>query len=188
MKPESENASPATLGVALEHEAACRWCDQPMTTMLDMDLSRPELAFMGLQGERLRLATCHGCSCFGTIFTKINFAGQSEWHPATEKPEYLPEDVSDWTYLPEEALAFSTKPRHWMEAANWCYVEPSISQVVGISTWIQDASYPICPECGRLMIFIAQLAVEDLEEYGEGIYYLYLCRSCGVAATHYQQS
>lgn len=38
-------------------------------------------------------------------------------------------------------------------------------------TWIQDAEYPKCPKCGEEMIFVGQVSREDLEEYGEGIYY-----------------
>jgi hypothetical protein len=38
------------------------------------------------------------------------------------------------------------------------------------------------------MVFLGQVAVEDFEEYGEGIYYSFLCGACGIACTDYQQS
>jgi len=38
------------------------------------------------------------------------------------------------------------------------------------------------------MKFIGQIAWEDIEEYGEGIYYTFVCEECKVGATNYQQS
>ena len=38
------------------------------------------------------------------------------------------------------------------------------------------------------MSFVAQVSNEDLDEHAEGIYYMFVCRGCGVAATNYQQS
>ncbi|MGN2370881.1 hypothetical protein ACTFJW_12655 [Clostridium cagae] len=33
-----------------------------------------------------------------------------------------------------------------------------------------------------------QVSMEDLEEYGEGIYYGFICNECKIAATGYQQT
>ena len=186
--PSDENTSPNTLRLTLRHEDSCGWCDRNMTTMLDLSISRPELAFLGIPGQRLRIATCHVCTCYGTVVTKIGLNGEANWHTASERPAFLPEDSGEWPDLPSDALVFSTRTRHWIEAAYWCSLGDSLSQLGGHPTWIQDAYYPECPECGRLMVFIAQLAVGDIDAYGEGIYYIYLCQSCGVAASHYQQS
>jgi hypothetical protein len=122
------------------------------------------------------------------VFAKIGFDGSATWHDRNEKPSYLPNNADDWLPLPADVLVFSHSTRHWISAADWCSLGESISQLGGHPTWIQDAYYPECPECESLMAFIAQLAVEDVDEYGEGIYYMHVCRKCGVAATHYQQS
>ena len=186
--PESDSANRDVLKVVVEHEDACRWCDRRMTTMLDLALSKPELDFLGIHGERLRLATCDVCTCYGTVLTTVRFNGWAKWADENTKPSYLPENTGDWPRMQSESLVFSSKPRHWIEGADWCSLAGSSSQVGGHPTWIQDACFPACPECGRLMMFVAQVAVEDIDEHGEGIYYLHLCKSCGRGATHYQQS
>ena len=38
------------------------------------------------------------------------------------------------------------------------------------------------------MTFIGQLDWEQIEEYGEGIYYMFLCADCKVTATLFQQT
>jgi hypothetical protein len=67
-------------------------------------------------------------------------------------------------------------------------LEVSGSQVGGHPTWIQDAEYPICPECSKHMKFVGQIDCPDFQEYGEGIYYAFVCEECRIAATHYQQT
>jgi hypothetical protein len=188
VKPGDQHADPETLKVVHKHEGSCPWCRGQMTTMLDLNLSRPELAFLDVQGQRLQIAACHGCACYGTVYTKIDFKGLARWHDGNAKPGYLPADAGAWLAMPFESLVFSHSPRHWIEAADPCALGGSRSQLGGHPTWIQDADYPPCPECGMLMVFVAQLDMENIEECGEGIYYMHLCRSCGVAATHYQQS
>ncbi|MBN1056078.1 MULTISPECIES: DUF1963 domain-containing protein [unclassified Clostridium] len=62
------------------------------------------------------------------------------------------------------------------------------TKIGGIPTWIQDAEYPQCPKCGEKMMFVGQVSMEDLEAYGEGIYYGFICNECKIAATGYQQT
>lgn len=59
-------------------------------------------------------------------------------------------------------------------------------QIGGYPAWIQDAVYPSC-SC-KSMTFIGQLDWEQIEEYGEGIYYMFLCADCQVTATLFQQT
>jgi hypothetical protein len=40
-----------------------------------------------------------------------------------------------------------------------------------------------CPVCN----FYGQIYT-DIEEYGDGMYYDFVCEECNIAATHYQQS
>lgn len=174
--------------VVSDHEGACGWCGHRMTTLLDLNLSSSELGFLGLGGHRLRIATCLVCSCFGNLLTKIDLDGGSTWHAANRRPDYLPAPSAEWPLLPTGCLVLGGEERHWLESADWLVGGVRFSQIGGLPTWIQEARYPDCPECGRAMPFIAQLSNEDIEEYGEGIYYMFACTDCGVAATSYQQS
>ena len=114
--------------------------------------------------------------------------GKSSWHEGNRRPDYLPQDADDWPRMPQDRLTLGKEPRHWLEAANWLVPGVRFSQVGGHPTWIQDADYPRCPKCDRAMPFVAQISNDDLDEDSEGIYYMFVCRDCGVAATNYQQS
>ncbi len=88
----------------------------------------------------------------------------------------------------EDKLVLSGESRHYMESADWLVPGVTFSQVGGLPTWIQDAQYPPCPECNNMMPFVGQLSNEDIEEYSEGIYYAFACRTYGIGAVNYQQS
>jgi hypothetical protein len=60
------------------------------------------------------------------------------------------------------------------------------STLGGAPMWLQDAEYPICLECGRVMAFLAQHDNGALGE--EGIYYAFFCSRCQIAAASYQQT
>ncbi len=186
--PGDERATPGLVRIVDDHAEACRWCGRRMTTLLDLDLTAPQAGFLGLPGRRLRIATCEICTCYGIVFTRVDREGGPAWHEANRRPDYLPEGTEDWGGLPRRCLEFSGAPRNWLESASWLVPGVRFSQVGGHPTWIQDAEYPRCPDCGRPMPFLAQLSAEDCEERGEGIYYMFACRECGVAATGYQQS
>ena len=174
--------------VAGPHEETCRWCDHALTTLIDLDLSSPGLAFLGLKGRRLRIGTCVVCACYGPIFTTIDPDGASTWHPENRRPDYLPDRSEPWAPIPADGLALGGAARGWLEAADPALEGVRFSQVGGCPTWEQDAEYPPCPECHRPMPFVAQLSNADYQSYGEGFYYMFACDRCGVAATVYQQT
>lgn len=188
VEPGTEQVDAGIARVVDDHDEACGWCGRRMATLLDLDLGSPKLAFLGLRGRRLRIATCDVCTCYGTVLTRIDPDGDSSWHGSNRRPDYLPEKVEDWGRLPGGCLVYGERPRHWLEAADWLVPGVRFSQVGGHPTWIQDAEYPRCPECERPMPFVAQVSNEDCQEHAEGIYYMFACPECGVAATTYQQS
>lgn len=65
------------------------------------------------------------------------------------------------------------------------------SQMGGHPSWVQDSEYPICPCCTRRMMFIGQILqidYADIDEYAEGIFYMFICPKDRITATVYQQS
>jgi hypothetical protein len=89
--------------------------------------------------------------------------------------------------LPMNQLMLSTRPRLLHHSVDWC-LPSTFSQVGGMPSWIQDAAYGKCPECNKGMVFVAQLSVEDIEEYGEGVFYGLLCPDCSITTVRYQQT
>lgn len=186
--PLDPTAAAGIAGIVADHEGTCGWCGRAMTTLLDLDLASPALSFLGLDGRRLRIATCDMCSCYVPVFTHVDPDGRSTWHERGPEPNFLPRDVHLCPRMPQGRLVFGGTARPWLEAANWLVPGVRFSQIGGHPTWIQDAEYPRCPGCGRTMPFVAQVSNEDLDEGSEGIYYTFACPGCGVAATGYQQS
>lgn len=181
-------AVPELVRIGEEAQEVCPWCKRPLTVLLDLDLSQQALSFLNISGKRLRILTCHICTCFGCVYTAVDWNGEATWHKENKKPDYLPKDSSAWDSFPSNPLAYSGTPRHALEGANWLLPGVAFSQLGGHPTWIQYAGYPPCLKCGSPMFFIAQLSNEDFQKYGEGIYYIFLCKPCKIAATTYQQS
>jgi hypothetical protein len=165
--PTDDGAVPGVVRIGGEVEEACHWCERPLTVFLDLDLSRQASSFLNISGKRLRILTCHVCTCFGCVYTALDWNGKATWHKENEKPSYLPENSSTWDKFPLNPLAYSEIPRHALEGANWLLPGVAFSQIGGFPTWIQDAHYPPCLGCGSPVPFLAQLSNEDYRECGE---------------------
>ncbi|WP_068780917.1 hypothetical protein [Paenibacillus sp. GM2] len=175
----------------LKYAAAdCPWCGGKLTRLVDVDTSHTALAKLNLPWERLQVDTCVICGCYGIIYMELDGGGMPSWSAYNRKPAYLP-DIKSEEYSGEylqvgPQLTLSDIPRSSCYAAIWEL--DSHSKFGGYPGWVQDAEYPDCPCCGRSMLFIGQLDWSDLEDYGEGIYYMFFCPKDRITATTYQQS
>lgn len=188
IKPREEGTVSEAVSCVLEHDETCRWCHRPMTTLLEIDLSHPATTFLGIGGDRLRIATCDVCTCFGYVFSSVDWQSATTWHRSNRRPKYLPEAPAELDRLPTRCLELQVTPRPLLESARWLLPGVRFSQLGGFPTWVQYPDYPRCPQCDRSMPFFAQLDNGDIQEYAEGIYYAFLCRECRVGATTYQQT
>ncbi|MWV43136.1 DUF1963 domain-containing protein [Paenibacillus sp. HJL G12] len=174
-----------------KNEASCPWCCGPLTTLMDADTHHPALAYLDLTSERLQVNTCMNCGCYGVIYMEYDAWGQAYWSGVNVIPEYLgdvmPEEYSEGFLPAEPQLTCSFESRSAYYASIWEMSQQS-SQLGGHPSWVQDAQYPDCPRCGQSMHFIGQLDGSDLEAYGEGIYYMFICTEDRMTATTYQQS
>lgn len=161
----------------------CPWCHSKLTSLFYL---APQAFDLKLQPEKIEVATCAVCTAFGTVYGTYNENGKAEWSSKNVTPEYLPDDAGEWDRLPTDALAVGkSRPPLW--AADW-QLPTTYSQLGGHPTWVQDAEYPKCPECSKTMIFIAQIANDEIQEYTEGTYYAFVCSDCRSTATTYQQT
>jgi hypothetical protein len=198
--PPGEAAeSPGPVRVGTPHGADCPWCGRPLVTLFDLDLTAPRLAFVGLAGTRLRIATCPHCLPYAApILTEVDGEGQADWSPANEEPSFMPEGVERIEALPAGALVLGERQRTALAARPFVH-ESGASQLGGLPAWLQEAEFPLCPECLRPMPFLAQLQLTDLKDRDdlgvpgdpadpvEGMFYAFLCAGCGRAATLFQQ-
>jgi hypothetical protein len=177
-------AAPSPVAVVVPLADSCAWCLHPLRALLDLDSADPACAFLGLPAPRAHVPTCVRCGMLGAVFGHLT--ALRAWHAANVKPEHAAKPGEDWGDLTGE-LVLSPQPASPRRAASQFH-PVSASQIGGHPTWIQCTEYPVCPGCGLRMTFIGQVDLEDLDDYGEGIFYAFACPGCGVSATGYQQS
>ena len=174
-----------------ESRHVCPWCGGKLTNLIDIEAGHPSIQQLPVGGERLQIQTCINCSCYGPVFMELGAGQEPKWSDYNQKPDYLPEtdldDYGDGHLAAGESFSIAAEPRNTYHAVQWT-LEPKSSQIGGHPTWIQDAEYPACPCCLQSMHFIGQLNWEEVEEYGEGIYYMFLCPDDKVTAVLFQQS
>lgn len=166
------------VAVSTPTEVVCGWCGRNLVALLDVDLRDPRSAFLvdesdsttTMHGTRLRLAHCLWCSAYATLYTDVDLHGGVAWSAANEAMPRILEQVGMGAEdeLPPPAprrLVLGPKRRTPFEAVGRFMVdETGISQLGGHPEWIQDAEYPLCPDCQRRMICIGQVSWEDLED------------------------
>ncbi len=188
---DSSNEASEPLTLLTESSHTCQWCGSKMTTLLDFKVSHPTFLFLSMSGERLKLETCVICSCYGVMYMDVDSNGESRWSTYNQRPDYLPvfnnADYDNQHLTVSKFFRIASKSRNSYYAAHWT-LEPTVSQVGGHPTWIQDAEYPVCPCCFKRMIFFSQLDWGEVVKYGEGIYYMFICSDCRITATSFQQS
>ena len=171
--------------VIAPHEESCSGCAAPLVSLFDIDLTDPRTAFLGLDGSRLRIATCPACLPYSApLLTEVDLEGRSVWSPANEPPSFVGDQLGA---LPAERLVLG-EPQPTPVAARPFASGGPASQLGGHPSWHQEPEYPLCPECGEPMPFFGQVHLADLGEPVDGIVFAFLCAPCGRAATLYQQS
>ncbi|MBO4205558.1 hypothetical protein [Micromonospora echinofusca] len=163
----------------------CPWCDSPLWTVVDLTTDEPAvadvLAHAGWRG-RLRITTCHLCACYTTLYCQVTPDGGSTWAADNAPPPYLQTSTEE----PPPLTATVGGPRATpYQASAW---DRGGSTLGGHPQWIQDAEHAACATCGQPMDYLGLVGGADLDEYGEGAYYLHLHAACGLAAVSYQQS
>ena len=181
-----QSVSPDKFQAVRGREDACPWCSQRLTNLIDVVPSEFGMFEVSVAIDRVQVATCEICTAFGTVFGVMNESGHGKWFPENARPAHLPDDAETWTRLPQDSLTTGSK-RPSLSVASW-FLPTTFSQLGGHPTWIQDAEYPRCPTCSRTMMFLAQVANDEIEDYSEGIYYAFVCSLCSMTATGYQQS
>ncbi|MET0492108.1 MAG: hypothetical protein ABW000_03160 [Actinoplanes sp.] len=169
-------------------DARCPWCASPLWTVADLDTAEPAvaaaLAHAGWSG-RLVIKTCHLCSCHATLFSQVTPDGGTDWWAGNTRPGYYSPPADDPEDPPARLPVVGPAHPGPFQASAWGHGGSTLG---GRPDWIQDAEHPGCPGCGRQMSYLGLIGGADLDDYGEGAYYLHLHQPCGYAAVNYQQS
>ncbi|PQP83294.1 DUF1963 domain-containing protein [Paenibacillus sp. PCH8] len=169
----------------------CPWCGSALTTLINLDVKHPALRDVSWHAQRLQIQTCVICSSYGVVYMERDAAGEPLWSSHNVMPvgadDIDPEDYVKLTPDVGRQFRIANASRHAFHASEWA-MEPSLSQVGGHPGWVQDAEYRICLRCSTRMKAVAQLDWGEVEAYGEGMYYMFICEPCQMTAVSYQQS
>lgn len=155
----------------------CHFCSNPLGALLQLDLTAPDLAFIPARGT-LSIPFCHLCSVYGTILFRIDPNGRATWHEKTERFPIYDDSFHVWN---EGRFALGRVLANPFEYAGWA--DDDVGHLGGYPGWIQDDTYPDCPDCTRPMTFVGQLEVSS-----GGRFYGLVCFDCMTATTVYQQT
>jgi hypothetical protein len=186
IKKDSRRQPSPHVALCQEAKGTCPWCNRPLHDLIYLDHQSQAHAQLGLDNAPLRVTTCLTCTFFTTVYAELDSKG----HPVLSTPTTPNDFVEPWDQTKEEnpwtdCLKPILSPRPPMCAAHE-FLPTTFTQIGGHPTWIQDSAYPTCPQCRKTMVFIAQLDRTDIDI--EGIYYAFLCATCRVTATNYQQT
>src|SRR5258708_2133016 len=156
--------------VGTQHEGTCGFCGRRLLTLLDLDLMDPRLAFMGLDGTRLRIPMCQCCD---GMFCDVDLDGAAVWRPQNQRPDIT---GADFEYPGPSRVTFVLGPPRRTFEAHASITWLGTSQIGGYPTWIQEPRYPKCPKCAQAMSFVRQVERGAALLHG-GIIYCHLCRS-----------
>jgi hypothetical protein len=170
----------------------CGWCGNPLTCLFSLSSDDSRFDFLKSDQHNFRISTCLNCSCYVDPFftTQIQNSAVHDSQSSGDVSgisDFIVSRADDIISFEPNSLIIAPIARSTFHATN-IFASITFSQIGGYPTWIQHAYYPSCPKCQQTMMFEGQIALEDFEEYGEGIYYAFYCVPCKVAATSYQQT
>jgi hypothetical protein len=185
---DRDQVSDRSLQLMRRVDQVCPWCQRQLIHLIELNPADERFAFLGVVGQVLPVLTCDACTCFGAsfMFSRIGTDGTARLADDNKRPDWLPEDVRTWERSPWTELSVRLHQRRAMHAVDWC-MPVSISQIGGLPAWVQDSAFPQCPDCSVTMKFVAQVDNGQFPHH-EGVYYAFLCASCRVTATTYQQT
>lgn len=162
-------------------DETCHFCGSKLAVMLETEI---------------KFTTCFHCSCHQTIFTCTSLG--NVWLNANQKSDILSTILTDYKTVAEDTnetivnlskktfVPLEEERRATYSAHEFAMI--SRTQQGGMPTHINDMDYPICPRCGKVMKFVGQVDMGDLEECGEGLYYFFTCENCKINGCNYAQS
>lgn len=168
----------------------CGLCGGVLHTLLKI---QDASSLLPLSPGPIELCTC--LSCLGWEAEELFFQHDDSGtpSPSCKRGQHIQPE------FPAEPLK-ATQVRYVSSPARWSFQDWALSnarenlnRIGGAPSWIQDSQYPECPQCRKLMYFVAQID-SDLPtgDGGEwlwgsgGICYLFWCDTCRMSASLWQ--
>lgn len=180
----SDDSGDESMVCRSEADTECPACGGELCWLFDfsqLTSAAQEKVFAGVfSNAPLRVLCCLFCGCYEPNFSRFDREGRAVWLSPRARLEF--EGSGEVSPVARRVRLTATSPYAGSEP----FALQDASSIGGMPSWVQDAEYPSCLECGKLMRFFAQ---HDNGAVGEeGLYYAFFCESCSVACVHYQQT
>jgi hypothetical protein len=157
----------------------CDGCGGPIYCLFDFSSVSDSYFEQDIADAPRRILGCLHCACFGPSFIQ-NRGGETKQIVGADE---IPGWESD-TYKSVSRILHERPLPPFACAEPFAFQD--CSTLGGCPSWLQDAEYPHCIECGSLMKFLAQ---HDNGAVGEeGLYFAFYCATCSMTAVTYQQT
>lgn len=157
----------------------CPSCDCEIVELLNLKANEPRLSFLNLKND-LKFHACANCIGINEGgFCKTDESGQTIlFGGARDRREnYFGEadflNELKFEFVPQEVPPFYG-----------AFSELDIT-IGGEASWVQDAEFLKCPQCGETMKFIAQIPFGTLTD-GEGVIFIQICKECEITGGNFQ--
>ena len=183
-KDVSGGETPVQIG--RPREDRCPHCGGRMVDMLSLDCRDPRLAFLGLEGI-VTAACCPSCICYmEAAYSRYSPAGDCQPLPGKLLLPEVENDVTEEEYreLTSHAFTLGAGPVSPFYGA----MREDTGTLGGFANWLQDWSYTLCPDCGRPMVYLAQIPWEAVTDGAEGTLFIEVCPHCHIASMQHQQT
>jgi hypothetical protein len=172
-------------------ENPCLLCGETLHRLLVLDPVPPRLGVTELR--RIELATC--LSCLGWEQQPLFYQHDNDGCPAnigydgsTREPQFPVGPLKE-----AEAMLAETPRRWFWQDWGLSNSRENLNRIGGEPCWVQDAEFPNCPRCKRLMNYLMQLDSDlptaDGDEWlwgSGGIGYGFWCDHCKVSGFLWQ--
>lgn len=185
-----ENDDGRTYDFGGELAGSCIGCGDSLHQLIRVEQAD---VILGTRLPTIALCTC--LSCLGWEIPQMFFTHDESGNPSAiigsgmaKKPQFATRA------FPATNISIVQSPPRWNHQ-DWALSNgrENLNRIGGPPSWIQDAQYPSCPQCKRLMPFVAQLDSEiPTADGGEwlwgsgGICYLFWCDQCSISGNFWQ--
>lgn len=162
-------------------------CGCRMLDMLVLKAHAPQAQFLGREGI-LRVRMCLSCllTNYSELYFRVDPSGDCEPYEKLDYHPGLTLGEAEIAALAANDLGLAAATASPLYAFASCYIRSmGLSTLGGLPHWIRDAEYLPCPECGERMTFFAQIALVDLLD-SENILYFQICNACDIVGVNHQ--
>lgn len=181
VKGTSERRASSPVKLVTKADGVCPDCGCKYVNLIEIDGRDERLRFLGTDGI-LSVKLCPNCAPFTEAsLCRYELDGTSE--VISTKSYGTPVEDNDWIdEVTDNTFTLGDRANSVYFPCDW----DTGSAVGGLAFWIQDCIIMNCPDCGKPMMYLAQIGEEPLGY--EGNFYVEVCRDCKVAAVIYQQT